>query len=280
MTRLSGLFRVFLVLALLATLPGCQSLGKMFGGDKEEPTETLPVEEMYREGKTSMEGGNYNRATRYYQRLVARFPYGAYSEQAQLELAYVLHKQAATEEATSAINRFIRTYPTHRHIDYAYYLKALINFDRSSGLLLRMAQQDMSSRDLGAPTQSLNDFADVVRRYPNSRYAPDARQRMIYLRNLLARYEINVGLYYLRRDAYVAAANRGKYILQTYPQSEYDGDAVALMAAAYTKLGQESLAADARRVLEQNYPDHDYLDNGRWPKEDGFFSRMNPFDGD
>jgi outer membrane protein assembly factor BamD len=277
MTRLHGKFRVLLILTLLVGLGGCQTIGSWFG-DREEPTETLPVEQMYAEGKSSMDGRKYERAGRYYQRLVARFPYGPYSEQAQLELAYVLHKQAKTEEATSAINRFIRTYPTHRHIDYAYYLKALINFDRSSGLLLRLARQDLSARDLGAPTQSLNDFADVVRRYPNSRYAPDARQRMIYLRNLLARHEINVGLYYLRRDAYVAAANRGKYILQTYPQSEYDGDAVALMAAAYTELGQEELAADARKVLELNYPDHEYLDGGRWPKGTGFFSRLNPFD--
>ena len=277
MTRLPGKFRVLLILMLLVGLSGCQSLGKLFG-DKEEPTETLPVEQMYSEAKASMGGRNFDRAARYYQRLVSRFPYGPYSEQAQLELAYVLHKQAKTEEATSAINRFIRTYPTHRHIDYAYYLKALINFDRSSGLILRLARQDMSARDLGAPTQSLNDFADVVRRYPNSRYAPDARQRMIYLRNLLARHELNVGLYYLRRDAFVAAANRGKYILQTYPQSQYDGDAVALMASAYTELGQEQLAADARRVLELNYPDHEYLDGGRWPKGTGFFSRLNPLD--
>ena len=277
MTRLPGTFRFLMILVLVGALAGCQSMGKLFGA-KEEPTETLPVEEMYREAKGSMDGGNYDRAGRYYQRLASRFPYGAYSEQAQLELAYVLYKQAKTEEATSAINRFIRTYPTHRHIDYAYYLKALINFDRSSGLILRLARQDMSARDLGAPTQSLNDFADVVRRYPNSRYAVDARQRMIYLRNLLARHELNVGLYYLRRDAFVAAANRGKYILQTYPQSEYDGDAVALMAAAYTELGQEQLAADARKVLELNYPDHEYLDGGRWPKGTGFFSRLNPFD--
>ena len=138
----------------------------------------------------------------------------------------------------------------------------------------------MAQRDLGAPTQSLNDFADVVRRYPNSRYAPDARQRMIYLRNLLARNELNVGLYYLRRDAFVAAANRGKYVLQTFPQSEYDGDALALMAAAYTEMGQEQLATDARRVLEQNYPQHAYLTNKRWPENDGFFARLIPFDGD
>lgn len=279
MTRLTGNTRFLLILMLVLTLGGCQTMGKWFG-DKEAETETLPVEAMYGSAKASMDSGNYDRAGRYYQRLVSRFPYGPYSEQAQLELAYVQHKQAKTEEATSTINRFIRTYPTHRHIDYAYYLKALINFDRSSGLLLRLARQDMSARDLGAPTQSLNDFADVVRRYPNSRYAPDARQRMIYLRNLLAQHELNVGLYYLRRDAFVASANRGKFMLQTFPQSAYDGDAVALMAASYRGMGEATLEADARRVLEQNYPDHDYLKGGRWPAKDGFFSRLNPFDGD
>lgn len=278
MTRLTGKTRFFLILMLTVTLGGCQSMGKLFG-DREAETETLPVEGMYSTAKGALDGKNYDRAGRYYQRLVSRFPYGVYSEQAQLELAYVQYRQAKTEEATSTIDRFIRTYPTHRHIDYAHYLKALINFDRSSGLLLRLARQDMSARDLGAPTQSLNDFADVVRRYPNSRYAPDARQRMIYLRNLLAKHEINTGLYYLRKDAYVAAANRGKYLLQTYPQSEYEGDALALMATAYTALGQEELAADARKVLQANYADHAYLTGRNWPEGDGFLSRLNPFDG-
>ncbi len=279
MTRLTGKTRFLLTLMLVLTLGGCQSVGKLFG-DKEPETETLPVEMMYSTAKASMDGKNYDRAGRYYQRLVSRFPFGPYSEQAQLELAYVQYKQAKTEEATSTIDRFIRTYPTHPHIDYAYYLKALVNFDRSSSLLLRLARQDMSARDLGAPTQSLNDFADVVRRYPNSRYAPDARQRMIYLRNLLAQHELNVGLYYLRRDAFVASANRGKFMLQTFPQSAFDGDAVALMASSYRGLGEAELEADARRVLEQNYPDHDYLKGGRWPANDSLISRLNPFDGD
>ena len=278
MTSFSSVARVFLIVALVAALPGCKTWNKMFG-DREEETETLPVEALYAEADGAKDAMNYSRATRYYQRLVSRFPYGVYSEQAQLELAYVLYKDGKSEEATSAIERFIRTYPTHRHIDYAYYLKALINFDRNSSSLLRLLRQDMANRDLGGAIQSLNDFNDVIRRYPNSRYAPDSRQRMIYLRNLLARHEINVGLYYLRRDAYVAAANRGKHILQNYPQSEYQGDALALMVRAYTELGQEQLAADAQRVLDMNHPDHESKNNPAWPRE-GFLSRLNPFDND
>ena len=278
MTLTHRVTRTALILLMVLALGGCKTFGKLFGDDKDKPTETLPVEQMYEEAKGSMMGGNYGRSALYYQRLVARFPFGPYAEQAQLELAYVQYKQSKTEEATSTIDRFIRTYPTHRHIDYAYYLKALVNFDHNKATLLRIARQDMSSRDLGATTQSLNDFAEVVRRYPNSRYAPDARQRMIYLRNQLARHELNVGLYYLQRDAFVAAANRGKYILQTYPQSEHDGDALALMASAYTALGQDELAANSRKVLETNYPQHPYL-SGDWPDGQGILSKLNPFSG-
>ncbi|HLU13201.1 MAG TPA: outer membrane protein assembly factor BamD [Arenimonas sp.] len=276
MTRFQQATRFALILLLVASLAGCKTIGGWFSRDKEDPTETLPVEQMYAEAHGSMTMGNFNRAARYYQRLVARFPYGAYTEQAQLELAYSQYKMRQADEATATIERFIRTYPTHRHIDYAYYLKALINFERGSGMLLRIARQDLASRDLGATQQSLNDFADVVRRYPNSRYAPDARQRMIYLRNRLARHETKVGLYYLRRGAWLAAANRGKYILQQYPQSEHEGDALALMAEAYTRLGQQDLASDARRVLEQNYPQHPYL-SGDWPEEKGVLRKLNPF---
>ena len=268
--------RVFLLVVLVAALPGCKTWNKMFGEEKEAETETLPVEELYRVADLAKDNRNWSRATTYYQRLVSRFPYGVYSEHSQLELAYVLYKDGKTEEATSAVERFIRTYPTHRHIDYAYYLKALINFDHNSASLLRLLRQDMANRDLGGPTQALSDFNDVIRRYPNSRYAPDARQRMIYLRNLLARHEMNVGYYYLRKGAYVASANRAKYVLQTFPQSEYEGDALAVMVKSYEALGQQTLADDARRVLDLNYPDHPSKGNPDWPGET-FLNRMNPF---
>ena len=129
------------------------------------------------------------------------------------------------------------------------------------------------------PATSFNDFNEVLRRYPNSIYAADARQRMVYLRNELARHEMVVGLYYLRRGAWVSAANRGKYLLENYPQSEYEDDAIALMAAGYTKLGQATLADDAKRVLQQNYPEHPYL-QGKWPRYEGFLSKLNPFAGE
>jgi outer membrane protein assembly factor BamD len=280
MTRPSGLPRLLLCVALVLAMGGCKTVSHLFGGGKEKETETLPVEQLYAKAKHDLNDNNYSKAENEYQRLVARFPYGSYSEQSQLELAYVLWKTGKPEDATSSVDRFIRTYPRQPNIDYAYYLKGLINFDRSVNFFTRIVRMDQAERDLGAPTQSFNDFSEVVHRFPNSRYAADSRQRMVYLRNELARSEMNVGLYYYHRGAYVAAANRGKYLLETYPGSQYNGDAVALMAVSYTALGEKSLADDARRVLQTSYPEHPYLTGKRWPPKKGFLRQLNPFAGE
>lgn len=280
MMRSTKLFRFSLCLALALALPGCKTVGGWFGGDgKEARTEQLPVEQMYAEAKSNLVKGDYSDARRYYGRLIARFPFGPYNEQSQLELAYVEYKIGKPEDATSTIDRFIRTYPRHPHIDYAHYLKAVINFDRNIGLLGRVFRTDPSARDLNGPRTSFNDFNEVLRRYPNSRYAPDSRQRMVYLRNELARHELIVGLYYVRREAFVASANRGKYLLENYPQSAYEDDAIALLALSYTGLGQAALAEDAKKVLRQNYPEHPYL-TGKWPNDEGFLRKLNPFSGE
>jgi outer membrane protein assembly factor BamD len=278
MMRLSTLSRLLLCVALVVALPGCKTVGGWFGKDKDPKTETLAVEQLYDEAHDSLRGGHYGEAQRYYTRLIARFPFGPYNEQSQLDLAYAQYKSGKPDDATSTIDRFIRTYPRHAHIDYAYYLKAVINFDRNVSFLNKIFRTEPAARDLNAPTTSFNDFNEVLRRYPNSRYADDARQRMVYLRNELARHEMIVGLYYFRRGAYVSSANRARFLLENYPQSELQGDAVALLAASYKGLGQEQLAADARRVLEANNPEHPYL-RGKWPRFEGFLGKLNPFGG-
>jgi len=278
MIRYSGFFRphwrvpvrVLLLVLALGLLAGC---GKWF--KKDDPLETLPVESMYQEAKSALTGGNLARATRYYQRLTARFPYGPYTEQAQLEMAYAQYRDNKPEDALSTINRFIRTYPAHQHIAYAFYLKALINFDRGTTGLDRLAGIDGTMRDQEFVVQSFNDFAELIRRYPNTRYAVDARQRMVFLRNQLARHEINVAQYYLRRKAWVAAVRRSQYVIEFYPQSEYQSDALAIMAESYARLGQDTLATDARRVLEQNDPNHPYL-RGGWPHSQGWWRKLLP----
>jgi outer membrane protein assembly factor BamD len=258
--------------ALLALLAAC-------GDTRVDATETLPVDELYAEAKQSLQASNYERAARYYRRLIARFPFGRYTEQAELELAYAFYKGGDAEEALSTVNRFIRTYPTHPHIDYAYYLRGLINFNREYGVLERYIQQDATRRDLGNARRSFQDFGELIQRYPDSRYAADSRQRMIHLRNDLAQAELNVASYYLRRKAYIAAQTRAKYLLETYPQTPQTADALAIMAESYRQLGQEKLAEDAEAVLRLNFPEHPYLAGG-WPAERSLWWQLVPFVGE
>jgi outer membrane protein assembly factor BamD len=279
MTPRFPFLRRAVLLLLLATLAtsGCARLKGMF--KDEDENEGVPVEELYDKGHKSMTNGNWNGAVITYKRLVAQYPYGNYTEQALMETAYAQYKMGDNEEAISSIDRFIRTYPTHRNVAYMYYLRGLVNSSRDTVFLQKVWKLDASRRDLATPNQAYNDFTIVTERYPNSRYAADARQRMIALRNLFARHEIETALYYLRRDAWIAAADRAKYLLETYPQSEFQNDAVAVLAEAYTRLGNETLAADAKRVLQQNEPDHPYL-TGDWPDYPWTVRKLNPFAGE
>ncbi|MDQ3269654.1 MAG: outer membrane protein assembly factor BamD [Pseudomonadota bacterium] len=266
-----------LVLLLIVVFAGsgCARIGKMLKkGDTAD--EGVPVEELYTKAHESMTRGNWSAAETTFKRLIAQYPYGDYTEQALVETAYAQYKSGKHEDAISSIDRFIRTYPTHRLTSYMYYLRGLVNSTRDAVFLQKVWKLDASRRDLATPTQAYNDFSIVVERYPNSRYAEDARKRMAELRNLFARHELDAALYYYRRTAYVAAANRAKYLLETYPQSVHQNDAVAMLAAAYTGLGNETLAADARRVLQQNDPNHPYL-RGDWPDYPSNLRKLNPF---
>lgn len=271
--------RLVLWLLLIAVLAGtgCTRV-KGFFKDKDE-NEGQPVEALYERAHGLMRGGNWNGAETVFRRLVAQYPYGPYTEQALIETAYAQYKSGKHDDAISSIDRFIRTYPTHRNIPYMYYLRGLVDSSRDTVFLQRVWQLDASRRDLATPQQAFNDFQIVVERYPNSRYAADARIRMLKLRDLFARHELDVSLYYLRRTAYVAAADRARRVLEVYPQSRYQNDAVAALAAAYTGLGNEALANDARRVLEQNQPDHPYL-RGDWPDYPNNLRKLNPFAGE
>lgn len=251
--------RLLLVIAIVA-LAGCS----LFGEKKADPLETLPVEQLYERGKEANAQGNYDVAVRTFTRLVARFPFGPYTEQAQIEQAYAQYKLNKPDDAYSTINRFIKTYPAHKHVDYAYYLRGLINFDREEGLLERYAGLDMTQRDQAFVRQSFDDFSSLVSRYPTSRYAEASAQRMRFLRNGMAQSELNVALYYLRRGAHVAAANRAKTIIETYEGAPQVGDALAVLVLSYHELGQDGLSDDAGRVLQLNYPEHPSLAGG-WP---------------
>ncbi len=259
---------LLLVAALAAT--GC---GR---NSKDKARESRPVEAIYSEAHTAMTRGNWSGAERQFQALIAQYPYGPYTEQAQMEIAYAQYKSGKMEEAVSSIDRFLRTYPTQRNVPYMYYLRGLANSNRDTVFLQKVWSLDSSRRDLSTPMQAYSDFNTVTERYPNSRYAADARERMIQLRNTFARHDMETALYYLHRGAYTAAVTRAKYILETYPQSEFQYDAIAALAEAYTKLGNKTLADDARRVLELNDPQHPWL-AGKWPDYPGNWRKLNPF---
>ncbi len=268
-----GFLRLAALLIVIAVVgTGC---GKVFKRDKDD-TEGVPAEQLYEEAHASMQSGNWSGAETKFRRLIAQYPYGAHTEQALIETAYAQYKAGRHDEAVSSIDRFIRTYPTHRHIPYLYYLRGLVNSGRDTVFLQRVWSLDPSRRDLSTPMQAFSDFRIVAENYPDSRYAEDARQRMVALRNLLARHELDTALYYLRREAWVAAASRARYLLETYPQSEYQNDAVALLGQAYTELGNQPLADDARRVLQLNDPGHPWL-AGKWPDYPSNLRKLNPF---
>jgi outer membrane protein assembly factor BamD len=219
----------------------------------DDDTKDWSASKFYAEASEALSDGDYEQAIKYYEQLEARYPFGRYAMQAQLDVAYAHYKAGEPESAIAAADRFIKLHPQNTHVDYAYYLKGIVNYNRRlEGLVERYIPTDQSQRDPGSARDAFQDFAELVRRYPDSQYAPDARQRMLYLRNNLAKNEIHVARYYLRRGAYLAAANRGKYVVENYPRSTAVRDALEIMIEAYGRLDLDQLQADASRVLELN----------------------------
>lgn len=255
-----------LLIAILVLTAACSS--------KEVLDENLSETELYQQAQEDLDNGSYTSAVTKLKALESRYPFGRYAEQSQLELIYANYKNAEPEAARAAAERFIRLHPQHPNVDYAYYLKGLASFDQDRGIVARFLPLDMTKRDPGAARDSYNEFAQLTSRYPNSRYAPDAKQRMIYLRNLLAAYEIHVAHYYLSRDAYVAAANRGRYVVENFQETPSVGDGLAVMVEAYQRLTLDDLAATSLETLKLNYPDHPSLANGEFePREEAADNR-------
>lgn len=275
MSKLSVL-KVLAVLALALSMSACS----MFKS-KQQTIDTMPLEALYDNAHTSLEHADYAASTKAYQRLIARFPSGPYNEQAQLDLAYSQYKDNQPDDAMSTVNRFIKTFPTHKHVDYAYYLRGLINFDRTGSLIDRLIKRSGAEarRDQGYNLQAFDDFSELSRRFPDSAYTADARQRMIFLRNVLAQYEINVAEFYLRNKAYIAAADRSQYVIEHYQQSPQASDALAILTRSYLALEQKDLVDQARQVLTLNYPDHPYLSDAKWPYPPSTIRKMVPFSG-
>ena len=226
------------------------------GKEAEDLPENWPEDKLYFAAKDRLASGSCSGAIEYYEKLQARYPFGTYAAQAQLELAYCQYKSDDGGAAVTTLDRFLKLNPTHPHIDYAYYLRGLINFNSDMGITARYLPRDPSQRDPGASLQAFNDFSELIRRFPDSKYVPDGQLRMKHLRNILAQHEVNVANFYMRRGAFVAAANRSRYVLENYQQTPAMPEALVLLAKAYKVLELNDLSDDTLRVLEANYPNH------------------------
>jgi len=239
---------------LLVPLAGCGLLP-----EQGDPTEDWSASKLYSEAKEALDDGDYQQAIDYFETLEARYPFGRFAKQAQLEIAYAYYKFGESESAISAAERFIKLHPQHPHVAYAYYLKGLANFQRvEPGFVERWfgtnpVKRDPETLDAEPLRQAFEDFATLVQRFPDSAYADDARQRMVFLRDELAQHELYVAEFYMERGAYLAAANRARYVVEHYQKSNATPKALAMMVRAYRQLEMDDLADDAQRVLRQSY---------------------------
>lgn len=248
------LLRKSIIFVTIALLAACKS------EPTDEEFDIFETErEFYESAHSSLRSSNFQDAIAKLQRMEARFPFGRYAEQAQLELIFGYYRAQQPESARVAADRFIRLHPQHINVDYAYYLRAMASYDEDRSFLNDLLPIDPSKRDPGSARSAFNDFAQLIQRYPDSKYAPDAQQRMVHLRNLLARYEIHVGRYYIERGAYVAAANRGRYVFENFQRTPSVADGLAIMIEAYKLLGMSDLADESLQVLTLNHPDHPQL---------------------
>lgn len=259
-----------LAVLLIVLLAGCSRF------QTDDPTVGWTAQRLYTEAKDELSSGNYETAISYFEKLEARFPYGRYAQQAQLEVAYAHYRNGDPASAIAAIERFIKLHPNHPNVDYAYYLKGIVNFYEDQSTLAQWFGEDPSHRDPRSARDSFAAFKELVAKYPQSKYAPDAVARMNYLVNGLAYHEVHVARYYYRRGAFVAAANRAQFAVKTYPETPATEEALYIMVRAYGQLGMKELRDDAERVLRTNFPRSSQLREGGVAPEPAWWKFWQP----
>ena len=243
--------KLLFLLSALLWLSACSSTG-----DADDPTFGLSAAEIYEEAKGKLENEEYESAIQFYERLESRYPYGPYALRAQLDIIYAYYKYGEAETSILSAERFIKLHPNHPNVDYAYYLRGLAAFKVDPTFLDRWFDQDMTERDPQSARRAFQYLSELVKRFPNSRYAFDAVARMYQLRDGLANYEIHVARYYSNKGAYVAAVNRAKFVVENYQGTPAMPEALAIMVTGYRKLGLTELATDALKVLKLNHTNH------------------------
>ncbi len=252
------LAKTVFIASLIWSLPGCETLEAFSSKEsttaKEDEYVGWDDAKFHQQAKEALDNQNFQKAITLYEALEARYPFGDYAAQAQLNVAYAYYKNDDPEAAIAAADRFIKVHPRNPNVDYAYYLKGLVNYNRGIGFIDRFLPTDSSQRDPGNAKDAYDNFQELIRRFPNSKYVPDARLRMVALRNNMGMYELHVADFYMRRKAYVAAVNRANHIVKEYQRTPAVPHALKIMQEAYTHLGMDDLAADAERIFNLNYP--------------------------
>lgn len=254
--RRIGAVRRWLFVGVLAALASGCALFNMAGQDE---TAGWSADRLYNEARDNLRQGNFTRAAKLYEALESRYPYGRYAQQAALETAYANYRTADKATAVAACERFIRTYPNHPNVDYAYYLKGLSSFRDDQGLLGYLYDLDPSEREPKALRDAFDTFKELVTKFPTSKYAEDAEARMRYLNNALALHEVKVGRYYYNRGAYIAAVSRAQLAITEHPRTPANEDALDLLVKSYDKLGLTQLRDDTAKILRNSFPNSVYV---------------------
>ena len=252
------------VVAATVVLLGLSACGLL--PDKIDETKGWSATKLYSEAMEELEGQHCERAIQLFEKLESSYPFGTYAQQAQMEIAYAYYKSQDQAQALAAVERFIKLHPNHANVDYMYYLRGLINFNDQVSFLNFIYEQDPTERDPKATREAFTAFKQLVDKFPNSKYAPDSIDRMRYLVNAMASYEVHVARYYFRRGAYLAAVNRATGVLKEFNESPSREEALFIMIRGYDKLGMVELRDDAERVFKLNYPNSKFLSQG--PKEE------------
>jgi outer membrane protein assembly factor BamD len=249
MKNILRLITTSLVIVLITS--GCSS-----NKDEKSKVETKPPVELYEDAKSALKSANFEKAQEILEALDSRYPFGAHSDQVQLDLIYTYYKLNETALALANIDRFIRLNPTHSDLDYLYYMRGLTNMATDQHFFQNLFGVDRFNRDPGYSQQAFADFSRVIEYYPNSQYAADAWQRMVYIKNRLALYELDVAKWYVKRKAYIAAINRAKIILNNYPDTRITETALGIMIECYEALGLTQPKENALAVLKLNNPEN------------------------
>lgn len=244
------------VVGVMISVTGCSSSDD---SEQRAALANMGSQQMYDNAKRNMQNGNFGAASTALSELDSRYPFGPLSNQVQLDLIYSYYKSGKIDETLATIDRFIRLNPNHSDVDYAFYMRGLTNMEADANMFQQLMQIDRSDRDPSKSREAFTDFRRLIQQYPDSKYAADAKKRMVFIKERLAKYEIAIARFYMRREAFVAAANRGRYVLENYSNTDQVQEALEIMVSSYDQLGLTELKENAMQTLRLNFPDSDFI---------------------